>query len=181
MAAAAASAMSLGSGRLFSSSSSSTSSPSSSHALPRAAAPRLRRKAVRRAAEARWGASSGGGGGGSNKARGGSSRRGEEGEQVVSVMWPTSFDEVPQAIAALREGSSVVMNLSSIASIEEQQRCVDFVAGGCFAMNGHQDTLSDSVFLFLPAGVSAANINSRREALLCLGSTQLALAEDLAH
>eukprot|EP00850_Spirogloea_muscicola_P014819 SM000109S14133 [mRNA] locus=s109:51743:52723:- [translate_table: standard] len=66
------------------------------------------------------------------------------------------------AISALRDGSNVVLNLSQLkSSLEEQQRCVDFVAGGCHALDGHQECLSEEVFLFAPAGVRIASAHSK--------------------
>eukprot|EP00850_Spirogloea_muscicola_P022173 SM000281S10741 [mRNA] locus=s281:74458:75386:+ [translate_table: standard] len=77
--------------------------------------------------------------------------------------WPASFAcQTFSAISALRDGSNVVRNLSQLkSSLEEQQRCVDFVAGGCHALDGHQECLSEEVFLFAPAGVRIASAHSK--------------------
>ena len=51
------------------------------------------------------------------------------GVSEVIVMEPRSFEEMPQAIQALRERKSVVLNLT-IMDPDQAQRAVDFVAGG---------------------------------------------------
>ena len=67
----------------------------------------------------------------------------------VIVMEPRSFEEMPQAIQALRERKSVVLNLT-IMDPDQAQRAVDFVAGGTSAMDGHQERIGESIFLFTP-------------------------------
>ena len=47
----------------------------------------------------------------------------------VSLMEPRSFDEMPQAIQALRERRTVILNLTMMDP-DQAQRAVDFVAGG---------------------------------------------------
>ena len=68
------------------------------------------------------------------------------------VMEPASFQEVPAAIVALRERKVVVLNLSHMEG-DEAQRSVDYVAGGTFALNGHQERIGKNVFLFTPHSV----------------------------
>ncbi|PSB00637.1 cell division protein SepF [Merismopedia glauca] len=67
----------------------------------------------------------------------------------VMVMEPRSFEEMPQAIQALRERKTLVLNLTMMEP-EQAQRAVDFVAGGTFAMDGHQERIGESIFLFTP-------------------------------
>ncbi|MBE9190816.1 cell division protein SepF [Gloeocapsopsis crepidinum LEGE 06123] len=67
----------------------------------------------------------------------------------VVVMEPRSFEEMPQAIQALRERKSVVLNLTMMDP-DLAQRAVDFVAGGTYAIDGHQERVGDSIFLFTP-------------------------------
>lgn len=70
----------------------------------------------------------------------------------VMVMEPRSFEEMPQAIQALRERKSVVLNLN-IMDPDQAQRAVDFVAGGTYAIDGHQERIGESIFLFTPSCV----------------------------
>jgi cell division inhibitor SepF len=67
----------------------------------------------------------------------------------VMVMEPRSFEEMPQAIQALRERKTLVLNLTMMEP-EQAQRAVDFVAGGTYAMDGHQERIGESIFLFTP-------------------------------
>ena len=56
----------------------------------------------------------------------------------VSLMEPRSFDEMPQAIQALRERKTVILNLTMMDP-DQAQRAVDFIAGGTYAIDGHQE------------------------------------------
>ncbi len=67
----------------------------------------------------------------------------------VVVMEPRSFEEMPQAIQAMRERKSVVLNLTMMDP-DQAQRAVDFVAGGTYAIDGHQERVGESIFLFTP-------------------------------
>ena len=70
----------------------------------------------------------------------------------VSLMEPRSFDEMPQAIQALRERKTVILNLTMMDP-DQAQRAVDFVAGGTYAIDGHQERVGESIFLFAPSCV----------------------------
>lgn len=74
------------------------------------------------------------------------------GVSQVILMEPRSFEEMPQAIQALRERKSVVLNLTMMEP-DQAQRAVDFVAGGTYAIDGHQERIGDSIFLFAPSCV----------------------------
>lgn len=67
----------------------------------------------------------------------------------VLVVEPRTFEEMPQAIQALRERKSVVLNLT-IMDPDQAQRAVDFVAGGTYALDGHQERIGESIFCLLP-------------------------------
>ncbi|MGB2925111.1 MAG: cell division protein SepF [Limnothrix sp.] len=74
----------------------------------------------------------------------------------VMVCEPHSFEEMPQVIQSLRERRSVVLNLNMMDP-DEAQRAVDFVAGGTYAIDGHQERIGDSIFLFTPNCVQVTN------------------------
>ena len=74
----------------------------------------------------------------------------------VNVMEPRSFDEMPRAIQALRERKTVILNLTMMEP-DQAQRAVDFVAGGTFAIDGHQERVGESIFLFAPSCVTVTN------------------------
>ena len=75
------------------------------------------------------------------------------GTAEVSLMEPRSFDEMP---AALRERKTVILNLTMMEP-DQAQRAVDFVAGGTFAIDGHQERVGESIFLFAPSCVTVTN------------------------
>jgi cell division inhibitor SepF len=70
----------------------------------------------------------------------------------VVLMEPLRFEDVMAAVHAVRERKTVLLNLGSMPP-EEAQRSADFVAGGVFALDGHQERLGELVFLFAPYGV----------------------------
>ena len=76
----------------------------------------------------------------------------------VVVVEPHSFDEMPQVIQTLRERTSVVLNLN-VMEPEEAQSAVDFVAGGTYAIDGHQERIGESIFLFTPNCVKVSNLS----------------------
>ena len=88
----------------------------------------------------------------------------------VCLLEPRSFDEMPQAIRALRERKTVILNLTMMDP-DQAQRAVDFVAGGTYAIDGHQERVGESIFLFAPSCVnvtstfseeaSPSNVNSQ--------------------
>lgn len=73
----------------------------------------------------------------------------------VLVLEPRTFEEMPQAILALRERKSIVLNLT-IMDPDQAQRAVDFVAGGTYALDGHQERIGESIFLFTPSCVQVS-------------------------
>ena len=74
----------------------------------------------------------------------------------VNLMEPRSFDEMPQAIQALRERKTIILNLTMMDP-DQAQRAVDFIAGGTFAIDGHQERIGESIFLFAPSCVSVSS------------------------
>ena len=81
----------------------------------------------------------------------------------VYLMEPRSFDEMPRAIQALRERKTVIINLTMMEP-DQAQRAVDFVAGGTFAIDGHQERVGESIFLFAPSCVTVTTAGSEESA-----------------
>jgi cell division inhibitor SepF len=67
----------------------------------------------------------------------------------VMVMQPASLEGVQEAVMALRDHATVLLNLSAMPAAE-MQRAADFMAGGAFALDGQQQRLGERVFLFAP-------------------------------
>ena len=74
----------------------------------------------------------------------------------VNLLEPRSFDEMPQVIQALRERKTIILNLTMMDP-DQAQRAVDFVAGGTYAMDGHQERVGESIFLFTPSCVNVTS------------------------
>ncbi|MGA7932013.1 MAG: cell division protein SepF [Kovacikia sp.] len=81
------------------------------------------------------------------------------GHTEMCLMEPRSFEEMPQAVMALRERKSIILNLS-VMDPDTAQRCVDFVAGAAFAIDGHQERLGEHIFLFTPSFVQISSYPS---------------------
>ncbi len=65
----------------------------------------------------------------------------------IVVMEPRELEEMPQVIQLLWERKSVLLNLKKI-NPEQAQRALDFVAGGTYAIEGHQQLVGEMIFLF---------------------------------
>ncbi|HEY9622832.1 MAG TPA: cell division protein SepF [Crinalium sp.] len=74
------------------------------------------------------------------------------GQSEMLVFEPRSFEEIPPVVLALKQRKSVILNLS-LVDADTAQRCVDFVAGGAFAVDGHQQRIGETIFLFTPSSV----------------------------
>jgi cell division inhibitor SepF len=72
------------------------------------------------------------------------------------LMQPRSFAEAPEAVLALRQRQAVVINLCFLEP-DQAQRYADYVAGGTFALDGHQRRLDEMVFLFTPHYIQIAS------------------------
>lgn len=77
----------------------------------------------------------------------------------VMVVEPRSFDEMAQVVQNLRERKTVIMNLS-LMDPTDAQRSVDFVAGGTYAIDGHQERIGENIFLFTPSCVTVTTPSS---------------------
>jgi cell division inhibitor SepF len=88
---------------------------------------------------------------------------GASGQTEMVMMQPRSFQEMPKAVDALRERKSVVLDLS-LMDTEQAQRSADYVAGGAFAIDGHQRHLGACVFLFTPSSVQISHYSSANPA-----------------
>jgi cell division inhibitor SepF len=83
------------------------------------------------------------------------------GHEVV-VIEPKSFDEALAILDNLRSRKAVILNLMGL-SPDQSQRLVDFVSGACHALDGHQEKIGESIFLFTPSNVVINTFHSDRE------------------
>ncbi|NJL90954.1 MAG: cell division protein SepF [Coleofasciculaceae cyanobacterium SM2_1_6] len=77
------------------------------------------------------------------------------GTSEVVVIEPRSFEEMPEVIRSLRDRKAVVLNLT-LMDPDQAQRSVDFVAGGTYAIDGYQERIGESIFLFTPSCVQVS-------------------------
>ncbi len=80
-----------------------------------------------------------------------------DGWHDVVVLMPKQFNEALEAVLAVREQRTVVLNLSRLTP-ELAQRAADLVSGGVHALNGQQQRISEVVLLLAPAGVAINRI-----------------------
>ena len=97
----------------------------------------------------------------------------------VALMEPRSFDEMPRAIQALRERKTVILNLTMMEP-DQAQRAVDFVAGGTFAIDGHQERVGESIFLFAPSCVTVTTAASEESTSPTVLSREVAPEQEAA-
>ena len=97
----------------------------------------------------------------------------------VTLMEPRSFDEMPRAIQALRERKTVILNLTMMEP-DQAQRAVDFVAGGTFAIDGHQERVGESIFLFAPSCVTVTTAASEEASSPTIVSRDTTLEQQAA-
>ena len=93
----------------------------------------------------------------------------------VLLMEPRSFDEMPRAIQALRERKTIILNLTMMEP-DQAQRAVDFVAGGTYAIDGHQERVGESIFLFAPSCVTVTAATADETASPTVGSNHRSAA-----
>jgi cell division inhibitor SepF len=97
----------------------------------------------------------------------------------VTLMEPRSFDEMPRAIQALRERKTVIINLTMMEP-DQAQRAVDFVAGGTFAIDGHQERVGESIFLFAPSCVTVTTASSEEPSASTIVSREIPQEQEAA-
>lgn len=93
----------------------------------------------------------------------------------IVVIEPESFEKMPEVIQALRERKTVLLNLNMMEP-DDAQRAVDFVAGGTYAIDGNQERVGESIFLFTP---NCVNVTSRSHSTPA--ATQTAVSESVQH
>ena len=80
-----------------------------------------------------------------------SSNVGGYGTKNVEFLYPTRFDDVQYNINYLKEGESVVLNLSQM-NTDDSQRLLDCTSGAIYALNGNIKRVDSNIFLLTPEG-----------------------------
>jgi len=80
----------------------------------------------------------------------------------IYMMEPRHFDEMSDAVKALHERKTVVLNMT-LMEPDQAQRSVDFVAGATHALGGDLERVGDSIFIFAPSNVQLTTPSSHAE------------------
>ena len=83
------------------------------------------------------------------------SHPGFKGYEVV-VSEPRSYEESVSIVRQLKDRKTVILNLHLLDK-EQAMRIVDFLCGATHALNGNQQKIGDSVFIFTPSNVSLSS------------------------
>ena len=86
-----------------------------------------------------------------------------QGQSVKMVIsQPTTFEQSEEICSLLKEKKSVIVNLEYVSK-EVARRIVDFISGGVYALDGHIQKISNSIFLIAPMNYEITNEMAREE------------------
>ena len=86
-----------------------------------------------------------------------------QGQPVKMVIsQPTTFEQSEEICSLLKEKKSVIVNLEYVNK-EVARRIVDFISGGVYALDGHIQKISNSIFLIAPTNYEITNEMAREE------------------
>lgn len=84
-------------------------------------------------------------------------------QQIKMVIsQPTTFEQSEEICDFLKEKKSVIVNLEYVNK-DVARRIVDFISGGVFALDGHIQKVSNSIFLIAPFNYEITNEMAREE------------------
>ena len=84
-------------------------------------------------------------------------------QQIKMVIsQPTTFEQSEEICEFLKEKKSVIVNLEYVNK-DVARRIVDFISGGVFALDGHIQKVSNSIFLIAPYNYEITNEMAREE------------------
>ena len=84
-------------------------------------------------------------------------------QQVKMVIsQPTTFEQSEAICDLLKEKKSVIVNLEYVNK-DVARRIVDFISGGVYALDGHIQKVSNSIFLIAPMNYEITNEMAREE------------------
>ena len=78
------------------------------------------------------------------------------------ISQPTTFEQSEEICSLLKEKKSVIVNLEYVSK-EVARRIVDFISGGVYALDGHIQKISNSIFLMAPTNYEITNEMAREE------------------
>lgn len=78
------------------------------------------------------------------------------------ISQPTTFEQSEEICQYLKERKACIVNLEYVNK-DVARRVVDFISGGVYALNGHIQKISNSIFLVAPANYDISNETGRDE------------------
>ena len=75
---------------------------------------------------------------------------------------PTNFEQSEEICGLLKEKKSVIVNLEYVNK-DVARRIIDFISGGVYALDGHIQKISNSIFLIAPMNYEITNEMAREE------------------
>ena len=78
------------------------------------------------------------------------------------ISQPTNFEQSDEICSFLKEKKSVIVNLEYVNK-DVARRIVDFISGGVYALDGHIQKISNSIFLIAPMNYEITNEMAREE------------------
>ena len=86
-----------------------------------------------------------------------------QGQSVKMVIsQPTTFEQSEEICSLLKEKKSVIVNLEYVNK-DVARRIVDCISGGVYALDGHIQKISNSIFLIAPMNYEITNEMAREE------------------
>ena len=86
-----------------------------------------------------------------------------QGQSVKMVIsQPTTFEQSEEICSLLKEKKSVIVNLEYVNK-DVARRIVDFISGGVYALDGHIQKISNSIFLIAPYNYDITTDMAREE------------------
>lgn len=86
-----------------------------------------------------------------------------QGQSVKMVIsQPTTFEQSEEICSLLKDKKSVIVNLEYVNK-DVARRIVDFISGGVYALDGHIQKISNSIFLIAPMNYEITNEMAREE------------------
>ena len=86
-----------------------------------------------------------------------------QGQAIKMVIsQPTTFEQSDEICSFLKEKKSVIVNLEYVNK-DVARRIVDFISGGVYALDGHIQKISNSIFLIAPVNYEITNEMAREE------------------
>ena len=83
----------------------------------------------------------------------------------VIVCEPRSYDQSVNIVKHLKERKTVILNLHLLDK-DQSLRIVDFLCGATHALNGNQQRIGESVFIFTPQNINLSAESQKNKMLI---------------